>query len=131
MKLKHTRTLLFPSVGGVKRQELRLEHYFWDTEKLSYYKQTRNGLVGIDYSSKFSAWLANGSISAREIYWEIKEYEAQVQKNQSTYWLIFELIWRDYFKFISFKHKDTIFHLGGILQKNYHWKNNPKPFNLG
>ena len=116
----------FPFRGGSQAAKLRLEHYFWDTEKLSYYKQTRNGLVGIDYSSKFSAWLANGSISAREIYWEIKEYEAQVQKNQSTYWLIFELIWRDYFKFISLKHKDTIFHLGGILQKNYHWKNNPK-----
>jgi deoxyribodipyrimidine photo-lyase len=103
-----------------------MEHYFWETEKLSFYKQTRNGLFGLDYSSKFSAWLANGSLSARQIYWEIKEYEAQIQKNQSTYWLIFELIWRDYFKFISLKHQDRIFQLGGILQKDYHWKNNPK-----
>ena len=53
-----------------------------------------------------------------EIYWETKEYEAQVQKNQSTYWLIFELIWRDYFKYIALKHGDKIFHLDGILQKN-------------
>ena len=116
----------FPFKGGSKAGELRMERYFWDTEKLSFYKQTRNGLLGLDYSSKFSAWLANGSISARQIYWEIKEYEEQVQKNQSTYWLIFELIWRDYFKFISLKHQDKIFHLGGILQKDYHWKNNPK-----
>lgn len=116
----------FPFKGGSKAAELRMEHYFWDTEKLSFYKQTRNGLLGLDYSSKFSAWLANGSISARQIYWEIKEYEAQLQKNQSTYWLIFELIWRDYFKFISLKHQDRIFQLGGILQKDYHWKNNPK-----
>ncbi|MEN8852413.1 MAG: DASH family cryptochrome [Candidatus Arcticimaribacter sp.] len=116
----------FPFRGGSLAAQLRLEHYFWDTEKLSFYKQTRNGLVGLDYSSKFSAWLANGSISARQIYWEIKEYEAQIQKNQSTYWLIFELIWRDYFKFISLKHQDRIFQLGGILQKDYHWKNNPK-----
>ena len=115
----------FPFKGGSRAAKFRLEHYFWDTEKLSYYKQTRNGLVGIDYSSKFSAWLANGSISAREIYWEILEYEDQVQKNQSTYWLIFELIWRDYFKFISLKHGDKIFHLGGILAKDYHWKSNP------
>jgi len=116
----------FPFKGGSKAVQLRLEHYFWDTEKLSYYKKTRNGLLGIDYSSKLSAWLANGSISARQIYWETKEYEAQVEKNQSTYWLIFELIWRDYFKFISLKHQDHIFHLGGILQKDYHWKNNSK-----
>ena len=116
----------FPFSGGSSAARLRLEHYFWETEKLSFYKQTRNGLVGIDYSSKFSAWLANGSISAREIYWETKEYEAQVQKNQSTYWLIFELIWRDYFKYIALKHGDKIFHLDGILQKKYHWKNASK-----
>ncbi len=116
----------FPFKGGSTAAHLRVDHYFWESEKLSFYKQTRNGLVGLDYSSKFSAWLANGSISAREIYWEIKEYEAQIQKNQSTYWLIFELIWRDYFKFISLKHQDCIFQLGGILQKDYHWKNNPK-----
>ena len=116
----------FPFKGGSLAAQLRLEHYFWDTEKLSFYKQTRNGLLGLDYSSKFSAWLANGAISARQIYWEIKEYEDQVQKNQSTYWLIFELIWRDYFKYIALKHKDKIFLLGGILEKEYHWKNNPK-----
>lgn len=116
----------FPFKGGSLAAELRMEHYFWETEKLSFYKQTRNGLLGLDYSSKFSPWLANGSLSARQIYWEIKEYEAQVQKNQSTYWLIFELIWRDYFKFISLKHHNRIFHLGGILQKDYHWKSNPK-----
>ena len=116
----------FPFKGGSRAGQQRMEHYFWETEKLSFYKQTRNGLLGLDYSSKFSAWLANGSLSARQIYWEIKEYEAQIQKNQSTYWLIFELIWRDYFKFISLKHQDRIFQLGGILQKDYHWKNNPK-----
>lgn len=116
----------FPFKGGSLAAELRMEHYFWETEKLSFYKQTRNGLLGLDYSSKFSAWLANGSLSARQVYWEIKEYEAQVQKNQSTYWLIFELIWRDYFKFISLKHYNRIFHLGGVLQKDYHWKSNPK-----
>ena len=32
----------------------RLKHYFWDTKKLAVYKKTRNGLVGADYSSKFS-----------------------------------------------------------------------------
>ena len=121
----------FPFKGGSLAAQLRLEHYFWDTEKLSFYKQTRNGLVGLDYSSKFSAWLANGSISARQIYWEIKEYEAQIQKNQSTYWLIFELIWRDYFKFISLKHQDHIFQLGGILQKDITGKIIPKPYKPG
>jgi len=114
----------FPYKGGETAALERLQQYFWDSKKLSYYKKTRNGLVGTDYSSKFSAWLANGSISARTIYHQVKKYEQTIQKNDSTYWLIFELIWRDFFKFISLKHQNNIFKLGGILQKDYVWGNN-------
>ena len=124
---KHPHTA-FPFKGGSRAANSRLEHYFWDTQKLSYYKQTRNGLLGLDYSSKFSPWLANGAISARQIYWEVKAYELQVESNQSTYWLIFELIWRDYFKYITLKHGDKIFHLGGILNRSYDWKTNANLF---
>ena len=91
---------------------------------MSYYKKTRNGLLGKKYSSKFSIWLAFGSISPVSIYHEVKKYEKEVTKNDSTYWLIFELIWRDYFKYISKKHGTAIFKLGGLLQKDYVWKTN-------
>jgi len=113
----------FPFHGGENQARKRIQEYFWETKKLSYYKRTRNGLLGKDYSSKLSAWLANGSISPRTIYWEVKKFEKEVIKNQDTYWLIFELIWRDYFKYVSLKHSNKIFFLGGILNKEYHWKN--------
>lgn len=119
----------FPFQGGEKEAWDRLEHYFWDTKKLQYYKKTRNGLLGTDYSSKFSAWLSNGSISAISIYHEVKKFEKEIKKNQDTYWLIFELIWRDYFKYISLKHGNKIFHLGGVLNKNYDWGNSDKALN--
>ncbi|MEC5164770.1 deoxyribodipyrimidine photo-lyase [Flavobacterium sp. PL11] len=112
----------FPFKGGENQALKRLENYFWETEKLSVYKLTRNGLIGTDFSSKFSPWLANGSISAKTIYWEIQKYEQQVEKNDSTYWLVFELIWRDYFKYVSLKNGNSIFKIGGILEKNYDWK---------
>jgi len=112
----------FPFKGGENNAFERLEEYFWNTNKLSYYKQTRNGLMGTDYSSKLSAWLANGSISAKSIYWEVKKYEKEVTKNSSTYWLVFELMWRDYFKYISLKHHDAIFKIDGILKTNYSWE---------
>ncbi len=114
----------FPFKGGENSALNRLNEYLWETKKLSYYKKTRNGLIGTDYSSKFSAWLANGSISAKTIYWEIKKYEKQVIKNDSTYWLIFELIWRDYFKYISLKYNSNIFKIDGILNKEYSWSTN-------
>ncbi len=112
----------FPFKGGEQEAEKRIQVYFWDTEQLAVYKQTRNGLVGRDYSSKLSAWLANGSISARTIYWEAKQFEKEIIKNQDTYWLIFELIWRDYFKYVSLKYGNKIFQLGGILNREYEWK---------
>ena len=119
----------FPFQGGENQAIKRLENYFWETQNLSKYKQTRNGLIGIDYSSKFSAWLANGSISAKTIYWNIKQYEAEIGANDDTYWLVFELIWRDYFKYISLKHGNKIFQLDGILENQYDWNFNQKAFN--
>lgn len=103
--------------GGESEALKRLDHYFWRTEELSRYKFKRNGLIGADYSSKFSAWLAQGNISPRTIYQAVKQYESEVKQNVSTYWLIFELIWRDFFRFIFLKHRNRMFHLGGIQNK--------------
>lgn len=103
--------------GGEEAGIRRLQTYFWEHDCLKEYKQTRNGLIGADYSSKFSPWLALGCLSPRYIYEEVKRYENERKKNQSTYWLIFELIWRDYFRFIAKKHGNKIFQLQGI--KNY------------
>ena len=111
----------FPFLGGENEALKRLNYYLFESKKVGFYKKTRNGLVGLDYSTKFSAWLANGSISAKTIYWQVKAYEQEFGANQSTYWVIFELIWRDYFKYISLKYNSKIFNIGGILDKEYHW----------
>lgn len=111
----------FPFKGGEEQAKKRIQDYFWESENLAKYKQTRNGLVGENYSSKLSAWLANGSISARSVYWEVKKFEKEKIKNKDTYWLIFELIWRDFFKYISLKHGNKLFKIGGILEKDLSW----------
>ncbi len=114
--------------GGEHEALDRLKHYLWKTDQLSTYKETRNGLLGADYSSKFSPWLANGTLSPRKIYHEVKSYEEQRKKNNSTYWLIFELIWRDYFRFSAWRFGDKIFKLGGIQDKNRSWETNRENF---
>ena len=121
-----TNKTAFPFKGGESSAIERLNYYLFESKKISYYKKTRNGLVGNDYSTKFSPWLANGSISAKTIYWNVKNYEQEFGKNQSTYWVIFELIWRDYFKYISLKYNAKIFKIGGILDRNYEWKSDKK-----
>ena len=100
--------------GGENEAIRRLQHYFYDTQCLSSYKATRNGMVGADYSSKFSPWLALGCISARYIHAEIKKYEKQFGANESTYWLEFELLWRDFFRFMFKKHQTKFFLYEGI-----------------
>lgn len=117
---------VLPFKGGAMEAWGRLDHYFWDTECLSSYKETRNGMIGADYSSKFSPWLANGCISPRSIYAEIEKYESKVEKNKSTYWLKFELLWRDFFKYTAMRYGSRIFHAAGIKDQPRQWKYQPK-----
>ncbi|MFT7395353.1 MAG: deoxyribodipyrimidine photo-lyase [Flavobacterium sp.] len=100
--------------GGETAAMQRLNHYFFETKNLSVYKETRNGMVGEGYSSKFSAWLAMGCISPRTIYKEIRAYEKENGANDSTYWLIFELLWRDFFRFMFKKYQTKFFLYAGI-----------------
>lgn len=103
--------------GGETEGLKRMQHYFFETKAISNYKETRNGMIGENYSSKFSAWLALGSLSPREIYFELKKYEAQFGANESTYWLVFELLWRDYFRFMMKKYSNKFFQKTGIQDK--------------
>ncbi len=123
------RRTAFPFSGGEDSALERLQEYFWETKSLQKYKQTRNGLIGINYSSKFSAWLANGCVSAKTIFNEVKKFEEEIVKNEDTYWLIFELIWRDFFKYVSLKHDSKIFKQSGILQKEYNWQKDKNVIN--
>ena len=121
--------------GGETAAWSRINHYIVNgVGKLSTYKQTRNGMVGADYSSKFSPYLATGAISARSIYTEIKKFEEKSGiSNESTYWLVFELLWRDFMRFYGYKYGIKLFHLGGVQgeagRKRYPWGNDPKLLN--
>ena len=108
--------------GGEQEALKRLESYSFESNALQEYKESRNGLLGEDYSSKLSLWLWNGCLSPRMIYWKVMQYEKEVKRNQSTYWLIFELIWRDYFKYIALKHGNRIFQLNGIGRSARQWE---------
>lgn len=114
--------------GGEDEALKRLEEYFWQKDLLKVYKETRNGMLGLDYSSKFSLWLANGCISPRYIYEQVKKYEAERTQNDSTYWLIFELLWRDYFRFVALKYGNKIFFEKGIQGKAVVWKQHKSIF---
>ena len=108
------RRTAFPFKGGLQSAKQRVKSYFYETEKISVYKETRNGLIGSDYSSKFSPWLALGCISPREIIYELMNFENINIKNESTYWLFFELLWREYFHWVMRKYDQKLFLKNGI-----------------
>ena len=112
--------------GGETAGLARLRSYIWDSEAVRNYKETRNGLLGSDYSSKFSPWLAQGCVSPKMIYHELKKYEEEVCKNDSTYWLFFELLWRDFFRLMAKKHGNKIFLKGGLKDEVSHELSNDR-----
>ncbi|QWE22213.1 DASH family cryptochrome [Polynucleobacter sp. AP-Jannik-300A-C4] len=100
-------------VGGPSHAQTHLKQYL-ERRLPDSYKETRNQLIGMDYSSKFSAWLALGCISAREIAAQLSDYENRYGANDGTYWLWFELLWRDYFRFIHFKYRQNLYRASGL-----------------
>ena len=106
--------------GGETAGLDRLAYYLFDSQAIATYKETRNGLIGSDYSTKFSAWLAQGCLSPKHIYTEIKAYEAKNGANDSTYWVVFELLWRDFFRLMGKKHGDLIFRKKGFREGAEH-----------
>lgn len=104
-------------LGGETEALKRLHHYLWKSDAIANYKETRNGMILLDDSSKFSPWLANGCLSPRMIYQELTKYESERTQNESTYWMFFELLWRDYFKFYVHKYEASVFRLSGIGKK--------------
>jgi deoxyribodipyrimidine photo-lyase len=119
---------VLPFQGGETAGLARLDAYIWQDDRLRTYKETRNGMLGADYSSKFSPWLAVGALSPRQIAQAVRQYETDRVKNDSTYWLIFELLWRDYFRFIAAKHGDRIFQVGGLQRTLLPWQSDKTRF---
>jgi len=120
---------VFDFKGGESHALARVKYYLWDSDLLATYFETRNGMLGGDYSTKLAPWLALGCVSPRYVANEIRRYESERVENKSTYWVIFELIWRDFFKFFALKHGNKIFHLHGTTHRRASWKDDEKIIN--
>ncbi|PSP69820.1 cryptochrome DASH [Halobacteriales archaeon QH_9_66_26] len=114
--------------GGESAGLRRLTEYVWEDDHLREYKETRNGLLGADYSSKFSPWLALGCLSPRLIHAHVERYERKRVANDSTYWLVFELLWRDFMTFQFEKHGADFFTPTGIRDVEKNWQRDEAAF---
>ena len=101
-------------VGGERAGRERMVDYVFRRRLVIDYKQTRNGMLSADDSTRFSPWLANGCLSARRVWSEVERFEAEVGANESTYWVRFELLWREYFRWLMDATGSALFRLSGL-----------------
>jgi deoxyribodipyrimidine photo-lyase len=99
--------------GSEQAATEHLENYF-SSELPHTYKETRDQLSGIEYSTKFSPWLSLGALSAPTIVERLQKYETEYGANKSTYWIWFELLWRDYFRLLHLKYGNKLYRKQGI-----------------
>ena len=100
---------VLPFKGGENAALERLHYFLWETDLVKNYKQSRNELIGGDYSTKFSPYLAQGCLSPKLIYAELKRYEQAKGADKNTYTLFLDLLWRDFFRLMAKKHEEKIF----------------------
>lgn len=72
--------------GGEAAALARLRYYLWESDCVATYFDTRDGMLGPDFSTKLSPWLALGCLSPRTVAAEVARYEAERVKNKSTGW---------------------------------------------
>ena len=118
----------FQFKGGEQEALNHLHNYVWEKNGPAHYFETRNQLWGNDYSTKLSAWLAQGALSARSVWSTIKEYEASRVANKSTYWIGFELLWRDFFRLSMEQYKSNLFFIQGPKRRAISYEWNPEIF---
>ncbi|WOD11466.1 DASH family cryptochrome [Pseudomonas sp. NyZ704] len=107
-----------PYPGGETAAKQWLDDYLWRTQAIRHYKSTRNQLHGRYFSSKLSAALAHGCLSPRSVLLALRRHEARFGANESTYWLWFELLWREFFRLNLRLHGKHFFLRGGLHAGN-------------
>jgi len=117
-----------PFTGGETSALRRVTHLI-SSGAMSSYKDTRNGMLGLDFSTKLSAFLAQGHVTARHVHWAMLDFEEGrgVGKNIKGYGqgenagtaaVRFELLWRDYMRLCMRKFGSRMFHMYGIQSQD-------------
>ena len=112
--------------GGENEAKKRLEEYM---NFIHQYKDTRNAMLEFNNSSKFSPYLSFGTISPKTIYYRLKLQEEKTYESQSSYWLYFELLWRDFFHLVMRYSKNRLFLKTGLKGKLYNFRNDKNLLN--
>lgn len=100
-------------IGGEKVALQRLHDYLFlnkDIQQLHLNKR-------LNVSTKFSPWLAQGCLSARYIYLQVLQYSNENPDFKGAKTLLTNILLRDFFYVMFFKHNIKYFRQGGVYNK--------------
>jgi deoxyribodipyrimidine photo-lyase len=100
--------------GGTASGMERLQRWLFDQRAVGHYRDTRNALEGLYFSSQLSPWLANGGLSARRVAGQLRHYEAHQGVDASTVCFYRELLWREFFHWRARVDGAGLFRLRGL-----------------
>lgn len=106
-----------------------LDYYFHQKKLPETYLATRNEMVGRDYSTKFSPFLSCGVLDPKFLYNQIKDFEKKHGESKSTYWIIFELLWREFF-YWHYQQFDNLYFAKQGIKSNIPDFNGPKDYSI-
>lgn len=115
----------FNLIGGENAGLAHLSSYLWQARGLLHYKDSRNQLCGLNFSSQLSAHLAWGALSVRNVWHETERWEQQHGENEHSQWFKQELLWREYFHWSMRIYGRKFFRYQGLKQEPL----TPPPFN--
>ncbi len=88
--------------GGETAALQQLQQTLLKIESAAMAKGSRNTPAN-ELTSKLSPWISLGCISLRQVYWEVVAHQ-QKTHTAHTNFLLLDLLWRDYFRFMFKKH---------------------------
>jgi len=106
----------FPFEAGEPAALARLDAYARNPNGAAQYKTRRNGLLGTEFSTKFSPWLASGAISPQRIWQTCLYLEDELGGSPDVEWIRVELLWREYFQWVAYTAGPKLFQKKGFRE---------------
>lgn len=109
-------------------EQRKFAHYLFGSKAILHYKNSRNQFCDLptsatetisgnsQYASLLSTGLSHGTLSVRWLWQQICQFEHQFGVSEHSYWLRFELLWREYFRWQMRKYGTLLFCRPGLGQ---------------
>lgn len=103
-----------PDAAPGETAALRHLDRYLSSPAVAAYKQTRNAPSEAAASTRWSPWLAPGALSPRRVWAALDAHESAHGRSEGSHWIRVELLWREYFRWLTTVAGDRLYHPTGL-----------------